>query len=260
HMGESRSRRSAEVDALKLGIELGMTHIDTAEMYGRGAAEEIVGDAIRGWRRESLFLVSKVLPANATYKGTLRAAAASLRRLGTDYLDLYLLHWREELPLSDTLRALEDLTSDGTIRALGVSNFDVDDLEEASTALRRFPLACNQVLYNLADRGIERDLLLWCRQHDVAVVGYTPMGGLPSGGRKARALQEIATRHTASVAQVVLAFLTRDDGTFAIPKASDPQHVRDNAAAGDLALDADDIALIDSHFPAPPHRVQLGIG
>ncbi len=251
HMGESRRGRAAEVAALRRGLELGMTHIDTAEMYGGGGAEEIVASAIRDWPRQSLFIVSKVLPQNASYKGTLRAAAASLRRLGTDYLDLYLLHWRGREPLAETMRALEDLVADGKIRSLGVSNCDVEDIKEAMAALRRVPLACNQVLYNLGDRGIEPSLLPLCRRHEIALVGYTPLGGMPRSGAKALVLTEIAAKHGASPAQVALAFLTREAGTFTIPKAADLDHVRDNAAAGDLELSATDIAAIDGAFPAP---------
>ena len=239
--------------ALLHGIELGMTHIDTAEMYGDGRAEELIGEAIREGRvdRERLFIVSKVLPSNSSFQGTLRACERSLRRLGTDYLDCYLLHWRGSGPLSETMRALEKLVDDGKTKSLGVSNFDLEDLEEAREALERHPLACNQVLYNLRERGIEHRVLPWCRDHNIAITAYTPFGrGLPSKDTpQARALAEIATKHNAGVHAVVLAFLTRDDDVFAIPKAASLPHVDENAAAGKLKLDDTDISQIERAFP-----------
>src|SRR5581483_2007776 len=242
--------------ALLRGFELGMTHIDTAEMYGDGRAEEIVGQAIRdaGLRRSDLFIVSKVLPSNSSYAGTLRACERSLRRLGTDYLDCYLLHWRGSQPLSETLRALEKLVDDGKTRALGVSNFDLEDLEEAQEALSRHPLACNQVLYHLHERGIEHRVLPWCRKHSVAVVAYTPFGRAPlprASTPEGRALAEIAKAHGVDVHAVILAFLTRDADVFTIPKASSIPHVESNAAAGDLVLTSDEIERIEKAFPRP---------
>ena len=239
--------------ALLHGIELGMTHIDTAEMYGDGRAEELIGEAIREGkiRREQLFIVSKVLPSNASYEGTLRACERSLKRLGSDYLDCYLLHWRGSQPLSDTMRALEKLVDDGKTKALGVSNFDVEDLEEASAALQRHPLACNQVLYHLKERGIEHRVLPWCKKNNVAITAYTPFGrGLPGTNTpQGRVLAEVAAKHRTGAHAVTLAFLTRDDDVFTIPKASSGKHVDENAAAGDLQLDHQDIAAIERAFP-----------
>ena len=242
--------------ALRRGIQLGMLHLDTAEMYGDGRAEEILGDAIResGISRSELFVVSKVLPSNASYAGTLRACERSLRRLRTDYLDCYLLHWRGSQPLADTMRALEKLVDDGKIRALGVSNFDVEDLEEAREALERHPIACNQVLYHLKERGIEHRIVPWCRKNSVAVVAYTPFGRGPLPGSstaQGRALAGIARRHNAGVHAVILAFLTRDRDVFAIPKASSVAHVEENSKAGDLELDADEIERLEEAFPRP---------
>jgi len=252
--------RGAAVDeakrALRRGIELGMAHLDTAEMYGDGRAEEILGEAVHesGVSRADLFIVSKVLPSNASYQGTIRACERSLRRLRVDYLDCYLLHWRGSGPLADTMRALERLVDDGKIRALGVSNFDVEDLEEAEEALERHPIACNQVLYHLKERGIEHRILPWCRKNSVAVVAYTPFGRAPLSGPSTaagRELDEIAHRHGVGVHAVILAFLTRDQNVFAIPKASSVSHVEENAKAGDLELDATEIERLETAFPRP---------
>lgn len=242
--------------ALRRGVELGMVHIDTAEMYGDGRAEELVGEAIReaGISRADLFIVSKVLPSNASYQGTLRACERSLRRLGTDYLDCYLLHWRGSSPLADTMRALEKLVDDGKIRSLGVSNFDVDDLEEAEEALERHKIACNQVLYHLKERGIEHRVLPWCRKRSVAVVAYTPFGRgpLPSESTaEGRTLAEIAHEHAVDIHAVILAFLTRDSDVFAIPKAATVPHVEQNAKAENLQLGPAEIERIERAFPRP---------
>jgi diketogulonate reductase-like aldo/keto reductase len=239
-------------EALRLGIRLGLTHIDTAELYGDGRAEEVVGEAIAGVPRERLFIVSKVLPQHASYEGTLQACDASLRRLATDYLDVYLLHWPGRHPIEETMAAMEALVDAGKIRALGVSNFDVDDLEEARAALRRHPLACDQVLYHLRERRVEHRVLAYCRSHDIGLVAYSPFGqgDFPSprssGGR---VLDEIARSHEATIRQVALAFLTRDEGMFAIPKAEQADHMRENAGAGDLTLSPAEIAAIDAAFP-----------
>ena len=241
--------------ALRRGVELGMTHIDTAEMYGDGASERLIGEAIRGLPREELFLVSKVLPSNASRRGTIRACEASLERLGTDYLDAYLLHWRGNVPLDETMGALEQLVDDGKIRSLGVSNFEVEDLREARAALRRHPLACNQVLYHLGERTIEEHELPYCVQHDVAVVAYTPFGrGDWTDRPGAHVLEDIARKHGVTPRAVILAFLTRGALTFAIPKASTVEHVEENAAGGDLRLDEDDLARIDHAFPVKKRR------
>jgi diketogulonate reductase-like aldo/keto reductase len=251
-MHAAGARAAAAVNALSLGIELSMTHIDTAEMYGDGRAEEIVGDAIAGKKRDGLFIVSKVLPQNASYEGTLRACRRSLKRLRTEYLDVYLLHWRGRYPLEETMSAFERLVDEGLIRALGVSNFDVDDMEEARAALTKHPLACNQVLYHLEERSIEHRVLPYCQTHDIALVAYSPFGHGEFGAGSAKAAQTlaaIAERHGATARQVALAFLTRYPGSFTIPKAEREDHVRENAAAGDLVLTRDDIAAIDTAFP-----------
>ena len=253
-MAESGSA-AEEIAALRAGIARGLTHIDTAEMYGNGRAEELVGQAIKGIPRRDLFLVSKVLPHNASRAGTVRACEQSLRRLGTDYLDVYLLHWRGSLPLAETLAAMEQLVEQGKIRALGVSNFDVDDLEEARGYLRRAPIACNQVLYHLRERHIEAELLAYCRRHDIAVVGYSPVGHgrFPQpASAPGRALAAVAARHRATPRQVALAFLTREPPLFTIPKASTPAHAEDNAGALDLVLTPADVAEIDAAFPVRP--------
>jgi diketogulonate reductase-like aldo/keto reductase len=247
-----RRRADGEIAALRAGIARGLTHIDTAEMYGSGSAEELIAEAIRGTPRRDLFIVSKVLPQHASRAGTLRACEQSLRRLGTDYLDVYLLHWRGGVPLADTLGALEELVDQGKIRALGVSNFDVADLEEARALLRKHPIACNQVLYHLGERHIDADLIPYCEKHDIAVVGYSPFGHgrFPSdrsvGGR---ALAAVAARHGATPRQVALAFLVREAPLFTIPKASTAAHADENAGALGLALDARDLAELDAAFP-----------
>jgi diketogulonate reductase-like aldo/keto reductase len=241
--------------ALRRGIELGMVHVDTAEMYGDGASERLVGEAIAGLPREQLFLVSKVLPSNATYDGTIHACEASLKRMRVDYLDCYLLHWRGSVPLGATMRALERLVRDGKIRALGVSNFEVADLEEARAALETERIACNQVLYHLTERTVEAHELPYCREHDIALVAYTPFGRGDWADRPgARVVREIARKRGATPHQVILAFLTRDPIGFAIPKASTVEHVEENAGGGDLRLDAAEIAAIDEAFPAGRRR------
>jgi diketogulonate reductase-like aldo/keto reductase len=252
--------KAGAVAALRRGLELGMTHIDTAEMYGSGAAEEIVGEAIRG-RRHEIFLVSKVLPQNATRLGTRQACERSLARLGTDRLDCYLLHWRGSHPLEGTLAAFEELRRTGKILSWGVSNFDESDLAEA-WRIAGDQLACNQVLYHVRQRAIEHAVLPWCEGHEVALVGYSPFGqgDFPSprsaGGL---VLAEIGREHGASARQVVLAYLTRRPSVWVIPKASGIAHVEENARAGDLNLSADDIARIDRAFPlgAPPRSLPM---
>jgi diketogulonate reductase-like aldo/keto reductase len=246
-MGERRADFRAEVRALRLGIELGLTHIDTAEMYGDGGAERVVGEAIAG-QRDRVFVVTKVLPSHASYAGTVRACEASLRRLRTDHVDLYLLHWwSDDHPIGETMRAMEALVARGLVRRIGVSNFDVAQLEAARRALRRERLACNQVRYHLRDRTIEKDVLPYCQTKRIAVVGYTP---LARGGFRHDPVPAIAREHGRTPRQVALAFLTRRAPLFAIPKASDPEHVRENAAALDLRLTADELAAIDAAFPA----------
>ena len=247
-----RSDGQTEIAALRGGFARGLTHIDTAELYGGGSAEELIAEAIRGWPRRDLFIVSKVLPHNASHGGTIRACEQSLRRLGTDYLDVYLLHWRGSLPLADTLGALEDLVDQGKIRALGVSNFDIGDLEEARALLTKHPIACNQVLYHLGERHIDTGLVDYCAKYRIAVVGYSPFGhgrfpSLERGG--GRALAAVAARHGATPHQVALAFLVRKPPLFTIPKASAVAHAEENAGALHLQLTAADIAEIDAAFP-----------
>jgi len=241
--------RKRAIAALQRGLDLGMSHIDTAEMYGD--AELVIADAIAGLRDE-LFLVSKVLPSNASRRGTITACERSLKRLKTDHLDCYLLHWRGSYPLSETVAAFEQLVADGKIRSWGVSNFDADDLEEILKIAGKGKIACNQVLYHLQERAIEHTVMPWCAKHDVAVVAYSPFGhdDFPKPHSKAgEVLGTIAKSYGASPRQVALSFLTREQEVFAIPKAASAEHVADNANAGDLELSAEDIASLDRAFP-----------
>jgi diketogulonate reductase-like aldo/keto reductase len=247
-----RGDRKQAVAALRRGIDLGMTHIDTAEMYGD--AELVIAEAIAG-RRDETYLVSKVLPSNASRRGTITACERSLSRLKTDRLDCYLLHWRGSYPLAETVDAFEQLVGAGKIRSWGVSNFDVDDLDELLDVAGRGKIACNQVLYHLHERAIEHAVIPWCAKHGVAVVAYSPFGhnDFPTPGSKGgEMLQTIAKRHGATARQVALAFLARETNVFTIPKASSAEHAAENAAAGDLALSADDIAALDKAFPRGP--------
>jgi diketogulonate reductase-like aldo/keto reductase len=249
-----RARRTEAVKALRLGLDLGMKHIDTAEMYGSGAAEELVGAALQG-RRDEVFLVSKVLPSNASRKGTINACEQSLRRLGTDRLDCYLLHWRGRHPLAETFAAFEDLLHEGKIRSFGVSNFDAGDLDEALKVAGPGKLACNQVLYHLQERAIEHAVIPWCEQHGVAVVAYSPFGHneFPAPhGRGGQVLARIAAAHGATPHQVALAFLTHRASVFAIPKATTLTHIEENAGAARLALTVSDLADLDAAFPRGP--------
>ena len=244
------SNRKNAIAALRAGLDLGMTHLDTAEMYGSGEAEKMIAAAIAG-RRNEVFLVSKVLPSNASLKGTIAACDRSLKRLGTDHLDCYLLHWRGSSPLAETIAAFEQLRAAGKIRSWGVSNFDVDDLEEA-WRIAPGQIACNQVLYHLEERAIEHAVVPWCEKHQVAVVGYSPFGhsrGFPGARGKGRVLEEVAAAHRATARQVALRFLTRRPSMFAIPKASSIEHMTENAGAGDLVLSDAEIATIDHAFP-----------
>jgi diketogulonate reductase-like aldo/keto reductase len=244
-MGERAHDGRAEVMALQLGLDLGMTHVDTAEMYADGGAERVVGRAIAG-RRAQVFLATKVLPSNASYAGTIKACEASLRRLRTDYVDLYLLHWwSDRHPIAETMRAMQDVVRRGLVRHVGVSNFDAGQLKSARQALGDVPLACNQVLYHLRDRGVEREVLPWCERHHTAVVGYTPFA---RGGFLKGAAAAIAARHGATPRQVVLNFLTRRKSLFAIPKASRPEHVRENADALEFTLSRADLSAIEREF------------
>jgi diketogulonate reductase-like aldo/keto reductase len=241
--------RKRAVAALRRGIDLGMTHIDTAEMYGD--AELVIAEAIAG-RRNEIFLVSKVLPSNASRRGTVAACERSLKRLQSDHLDCYLLHWRGSYPLEETVAAFEELVGAGKIRSWGVSNFDVDDLDEIRELAGEGRIACNQVLYHLKERAIEHAVIPWCERNGVAVVAYSPFGhhDFPAPQtRSGEVLQRIAGAHGASPRQVALSFLTREGPLFAIPKASSPEHAEENAAAGELTLSKSEIAELDQAFP-----------
>lgn len=253
-MAERPRKRATEIAALRRGIDLGMNLIDTAEMYTDGEAEELVGEAIAG-RRDDVFLISKVLPENASRRGTIAACERSLKRLGTDRLDLYLLHWRGRHPLAETLDALLTLQRDGKIRDWGVSNFDVDDMEELFSLPGGDGVATNQVLYNLTRRGIEFDLLPWCRERGIPVMAYSPIEQGRLVGH--RALRDIAARHDATTAQVALAWTLREKGVVAIPKAGSAAHVEENRAALDLRLSQQDLAELDRAFPPPEGPVPL---
>jgi len=255
-MGEGKHPRPEEILALQLGIDLGMTLIDTAEMYGEGAAEELIGDAIRG-RRKEVVLVSKVLPDNATTNGTVQACERSLRRLGTDYLDLYLLHWRESVPLDDTVEGFKRLVRDGKIRYWGVSNFDVADMQELMAIPGGSRCQTDQVLYNLTRRGIEYDLLPWCFERRMPVMAYSPIeqGRLLSDP----ALRIVASRHEATPAQIALAWVLRVPEVNAIPKASTRTHVQENRAALSIVLTEEDLAELDAAFPPPTHKMPLEV-
>ncbi len=258
-MGEEPARRQEEIRALRLGIELGMTHIDTAEMYGNGSTEELVGRAIEGMRGK-VFLTSKVLPSNASHAGTIRACERSLKRLRTEHLDLYLIHWWSRHPIEETMRAMEELTRAGKIRFFGASNFDITQLRQAEQAISRGSIACNQVCYHLEARGIEYSLIGNCRSCGIPVVGYSPYGSgnFPSSGsRERRALAEIGKRHGKSPRQVALNFLTRQEGLFSIPKAACAEHVRENSRAVGWELSTEDLQTIDGFFPPPARETAL---
>jgi len=243
--------RASAIAALRRGLDLGMSHIDTAEMYGDGLAEDIVGAAIMG-RRDEVFLVSKVLPENASRTGAIAACERSLAHLKTDHLNCYLLHWRGRFPLEETVAAFDTLQQAGKILSWGVSNFDVADLQDMLAVAGERRIACNQVLYHLDERAIEHRVVPWCEAHDVAVVAYSPFGSgsFPRPSSKGgRVLKEIATRHAATAHQVALRFLVRRPSLFAIPKASKAVHVAENAAAAKLRLSNADFALIDAAFP-----------
>lgn len=253
-MGESARFRQQEVAALRHGLELGLTLIDTAEMYGQGGAETVIAEAI-AHRRSEAFLVSKVYPHNATRQGAIAACERSLKRLQTDYLDLYLLHWRGSVPLSETLEAFEALQQAGKIRGFGVSNFDVKDMEQATALPGGEAIATNQVLYNLMRRGIEWDLLPWCRQRQIPVMAYSPV----EQGRllKHRPLLALAQEKGVSAAQLAIAWLLHQDNVIVIPKAGSPAHVEENRAALDLQLSPADLAALDAAFPPPAQAAAL---
>lgn len=261
YMGESRSQRSTEVAALRAGVEQGLTLIDTAEMYADGGAEEVVGEALKGIR-DNVFLVSKVYPWNAGGKKAIAACEASLRRLGTDHLDLYLLHWRGNYALEETVEVMETLITQGKIARWGVSNLDYDDLQELWQVEGGEQCATNQVLYHLASRGIEYDLLPWCQQQSLPVMAYCPLaqaGRLRSGLLNNSTVTEIARAHNATTAQILLAWVISHQGVMAIPKASSVAHVEENAAALKIDLSADQLAKLDKAFPAPQRKMPLDV-
>jgi len=247
-----RGDRKSAVAALRRGIEFGMTHIDTAEMYGD--AELVIAEAIAG-QRDKLFLVSKVLPSNASRRGTIAACERSLKRLKIDYLDCYLLHWRGSYPLADTVAAFEELKRAGKIRSWGVSNFDTDDLEEILAVAGEGKIACNQVLYHLKERAIEHAVIPWCQRHGVAVVAYSPFGhnDFPAPrSKQGEVLHKIAEARRATPRQLALSFLVREPMVFAIPKAAQAEHAAENAVAGNLTLSDSEIAALDAAFPRGP--------
>ncbi|BDG70972.1 aldo/keto reductase [Roseomonas fluvialis] len=255
HMGEGARSRAEEADALRLGLDLGMTLIDTAEMYAEGGAEEVVGEAIAG-RRDEAFLVSKVYPHNASRHGAIAACERSLKRLRVETIDLYLLHWRGSHPLSETVEAFEALKRDGKIRHWGVSNCDVDDLEELGPALAN--CAADQVLYSLEHRGIEYDLLPFCTQRQMPVMAYSPVG---QGGKllRHRALHDVAARYGITPAQVAIAWTLRHPHIISIPKSSTPTHIRQNAATRDIHLTPDDLTTLDTAFTPPARKRGLAM-
>ena len=255
-----RDTYNLAIESLQLGLDLGMNHIDTAEMYGNGMVEEIVGRAIAG-RRDEVFLVSKVLPSNASYYDTLRACERSLKRLKTDWLDMYLLHWPStNHPIYETMRAMETLVKEGLVKFIGVSNFDLEHLKEAERVLQNERIACNQVMYNLNSRGIEKSLLPYCNRKGISVVGYAPFGhgNFPSSNSDGgQVLVRIAERHQKTPHQVVLNFIVNHINIFTIPKTSRPQRVKENSDSVGWNLTKDDIVDINRVFPVPQHEVPL---
>ena len=258
-MGEDTSRRESEVAALRYGLDLGMNLIDTAEMYGEGGAEEVVAEAIAD-RREEVFVVSKVYPHNATRRGAIEACERSLRRMKTDYIDLYLLHWRGDVSLAETVEAFQQLKETGKILEHGVSNFDVSDMEEWMALPGGAEVATNQVLYNLATRGIEWGLIPWSRERRIPIMAYSPVAQNSADQKRMfndRNLKSVATEHGVTPAQIALAWVLREPDIIAIPKASQPQHIRENRAALDIELTPEDLAKIDKSFPPPKRKIPL---
>ena len=257
-IGEDKSSRAAEQQALRTGLELGLNLIDTAEMYGNGRSEDLVAQVVAG-QRDTVYLVSKVLPHNANRRDAIAACEESLKRLKTDYLDLYLLHWRGSVPLEETLEAFTTLRDRGSIRHYGVSNFDVDDLEEARALKGGADVATNQVLYNLEQRGVEWALLPWSRKHAIPLMAYSPLGSDSRRLRTHPVLKAMAARLGASPSRIALAWLLRQPDVVAIPKASSEAHVRDNHAALKLELSAEDLDVIDRSFPPPKRGTPLAM-
>lgn len=262
YLGENERTYEAEKEALLAGIDAGMTLIDTAEMYGNGLSEELVGDVIAERDRSSLYLVSKVLPHHASKRDMKYALEDSLERLGTDYLDLYLYHWRGGTPLAETVEGLEELKAEGKIREWGVSNFDIDDMEELFSVKNGSNCLVNQVLYHVGSRGIEYSLLPWMKEHNVTLMAYCPLaqgGSLKRSLLRSEVLQNIAEKHDCTVLQVMLAWSFRDGHTISIPRSSKKDHVLQNAAADEIELDAEDLAKIDDAFHPPVRKEYLDI-
>ncbi len=254
NMGDSDTHRKTELEALRTGIDLGMTIIDTAEMYGKGRSERLVGEAIKG-RRDNVFLISKVLPSNASRHGTLKACENSLKRLQTDYLDMYLLHWQGKYPFEETVEAMLQLQKEGKIRNWGVSNMDVAEMEEFYSISDGNTCAANQVLYNLTRRGIEFDLIPWCRKNNIPVIAYSPVEQARLHNNKL--LSEIARKHNATPTQIALAWVMRNPGVIAIPKASSAKHVEENFNSLSIELTDEDLQQIDKVFLAPTRKIPL---
>lgn len=262
YLGDDAGRRAREIEALRAGIENGMTLIDTAEMYGGGRSERLVGEAIKETERGKLFIVSKVLPNNAGRRGIFRSCEESLKRLGAGYLDLYLLHWRGNVPLAETVECMEELARDGLIRGWGVSNFDTDDMRELWRVKGGDGCLANQVLYHAASRGIEYSLLPWMRERGVALMAYCPLaqgGSLRRGLFRSRVLSDIAARRGASIAQILLAWAVRGGDAVAIPRSSSPEHTIENAGADAIELTAEELAAIDREFAPPKRKEPLDI-
>lgn len=260
YLGNRPDTFQQELSALRAGIDRGMTLLDTAEMYGEGAAERLLGQAIRGYDREKLYLVSKVYPHNAGRKNIFHSCRQSLKRLDTDYLDLYLLHWRGSVPLAETAACMEELKEDGLIRAWGVSNLDLDDMDELAAVPGGENCVTDQVLYHLGSRGIEFDLLPALQKRDISVMAYCPLaqrGSLRQGLLESPAVADTARAHDASPTQVLLAFLLSRPGVVPIPRSSKEDHALDNAGAADIRLTKEDLARLDAAFPAPTRRVPL---
>lgn len=261
-MGEKVSEKEKEISALQYGISKGMNLIDTAEMYGSGGAEQVVGEAIKNKDRSKLYIVSKVYPHNAGEKNIFSACEQTLKRLETDYLDLYLLHWRGSVPLSETVACMEKLVQQGKIKRWGVSNFDTEDMKELWQVEDGNKCVVNQVLYHLGSRGIEYDLLPWMEKHQVATMAYCPLaqaGTLRKGLFNNEAVKTVAKKHGISVAQVLLGFVLNKKNMIAIPKAASIKHVAENAAMNSISLDSEDIKLLNKHYPIPAYKMPLDI-
>jgi len=261
-LGNHRNERDKEIDALRAGLDAGIQMIDTAEMYGEGKSEELVGEAVRGYKREDLFLVSKVYPHNAGREKIYSSLEHSLNRLGTDYLDLYLLHWRGLVPLSETVECMEELVGSGRIRHWGVSNFDTSDMEELLRIKSGANCAVNQVLYHLGSRGIEYDLMPWLKEHEIPVMAYCPLaqaGSLRHEMMENEVLQETASRYGITVMQLLLAFVLHQEGMAAIPRSGSREHVLENVRAGNIVLELQDLQKISGQYPAPGKKQPLDI-